>query len=107
MAGGGLALMILPALTDATGWRAPYWTALGLALAAAIPVLAARGLRPVGRAARGVLRDPHLLPIGILQAATFGLAVVAGNWVVTLLERTARALPLRASSAASCCSPGS
>ena len=30
MAGGGLALMILPALTDATGWRAPYWTALGL-----------------------------------------------------------------------------
>jgi MFS family permease len=28
-----------------------------------------------------------LLPIGLLQAATFGLAVVAGNWVVPLLER--------------------
>ncbi|HEY4621571.1 MAG TPA: MFS transporter, partial [Gaiellaceae bacterium] len=27
MAGGGLALMIVPPLTDATGWRAPYWTA--------------------------------------------------------------------------------
>jgi MFS family permease len=40
----------------------------------------------VGRSARGVLRDRRLLPIGILQAATFGLAVVAGNWVVPLLE---------------------
>ena len=28
-----------------------------------------------------------MLPIGLLQAATFGLAVVAGNWVVPLLER--------------------
>jgi len=28
-----------------------------------------------------------LLPIGVLQAATFGLAVIAGNWVVPLLER--------------------
>jgi MFS family permease len=34
-----------------------------------------------------VLRDPQLLPLGVLQAATFGLAVVAGNWVVPLLER--------------------
>ena len=34
-----------------------------------------------------MLRDRELLPIGVLQAATFGLAVVAGNWVVPLLER--------------------
>jgi len=87
MAGGGLALMILPALTDATSWRAPYWTAFALALAAAVPAYAAGGLRPVGRAGRGVLRDPDLLPLGVLQAATFGLAVVAGNWIVPLLER--------------------
>ena len=87
MAGGGLALVILPPLTDATGWRAPYATALALAVAAAAPVLAVRGLRRVGRATRGVLRDPHLLPLGALQAATFGLAVIAGNWVVPLLER--------------------
>jgi MFS family permease len=88
MLGGGLALMILPALTDATSWRAAYWTALLLALAAALPAFVARGLRPVGRAGRGVLRDPHLLPLGVLQSATFGLAVIAGNWVVPLLERT-------------------
>jgi MFS family permease len=87
MAGGGLALVILPPLTDATGWRAPYATALVLAAAAAVPLLAVRGLERVGRATRGVLRDPHLLPLGVLQAATFGLAVIAGNWVVPLLER--------------------
>ena len=87
MAGGGLALMVVPPLTEATGWRAAYWSAAALALAAAIPTLAARGLPRIGHAGRWVLRDPHLLPLGVLQAATFGLAIVAGNWVVPLLER--------------------
>ncbi len=87
MGGAGLALMVLPALTDATSWRAPYWTALALALLAAMPVYAAGGLQPIGRAGRGVLRDVGLLPVGVLHAATFGLAVITGNWVVTLLER--------------------
>ncbi|HZN22576.1 MAG TPA: MFS transporter, partial [Gaiellaceae bacterium] len=44
MAGGGLALMVVPALTQATDWRAPYWSALLLALVAALPVLAVSGL---------------------------------------------------------------
>jgi MFS transporter, NNP family, nitrate/nitrite transporter len=87
MAGGGLALTVLPALTDSTSWRAPYWTALVLAVAAALPTLAVGHLERVGRAAHGVLGDPHLLPLGVLQAATFGLVVIAGNWVVPLLER--------------------
>ena len=87
MVGGGLALMIVPPLTDATSWRAPYWTAAALALVAAVPVLAARGLPRLGHAGAAVLRDRTLLPLGALQAATFGLAVVAGNWAVPLLER--------------------
>ena len=87
MAGGGLALMVVPALTEATGWRAAYASAAILALAAAVPVLAARDLPRIGHAGKWVLRDPELVPLGILQAATFGLAIVAGNWVVPLLER--------------------
>jgi MFS family permease len=87
MAGGGLALMVVPALTDATSWRAPYWSGALLALVAAIPTLTATGLPRIGHAGEWVLRDPALLPIGVLQAATFGLAVVAGNWAVPLLER--------------------
>ena len=87
MAGGGLAIAIVPPLTDATSWRAPFWSATALALVAAVPTLLATGLPRVGHASRWLLRDRRLLPIGILQAATFGLAVVAGNWVVPLLER--------------------
>jgi cyanate permease len=87
MAGGGLALMVVPPLTEETTWRAPYWTALILAVAAAVPVLPARGLPRIGHRGEAVLRDPHLLPLGVLQAASFGLAVVAGNWAVPLLER--------------------
>ena len=87
MAGGGLALMVVPALTQATDWRAPYWSALLLALVAALPVLAVSGLSRAGHTGAGVVRDPRLLPLGVLQAASFGLAVVAGNWAVPLLER--------------------
>jgi cyanate permease len=87
MAGGGLALMLVPPLTDDVGWRAPYWTAGFLALAATVPTLWASGLERVGHAREGVIRDARLLPLGILQAATFGLAVIAGNWAVPLLER--------------------
>ncbi|HEU0246053.1 MAG TPA: MFS transporter [Gaiellaceae bacterium] len=87
MVGGGLALMIVPGLTDAAGWRAAYWSAALLAVAAIVPTLATTGLPRVGHSGRLVLRDRALLPIGVLQAATFGLAVVAGNWAVPLLER--------------------
>ena len=87
MTGGGLALMVVPPLTDATSWRAAYWTAALLAVLAAIPTLLATGLPRIGHAGAWLLGDRTLLPIGIMQAATFGLAVVAGNWVVPLLER--------------------
>lgn len=87
MAGGGLALLVVPPLTDATTWRAPFTSGLVLAAAAAALVLAVRALPRVGRASRGVLRDAALLPLGALQVATFGLAVIAGNWIVPLLER--------------------
>ena len=46
MAGGGLALMVVPPLTDATSWRAAYWSAAALALVAAVPTLAASRATP-------------------------------------------------------------
>ena len=87
MVGAGLALMVVPPLTDATSWRAPYWSGAFLSLLALVPTIAAVGLPRLGHAGQWVVRDRRLLPIGLLQAATFGLAVVAGNWVVPLLER--------------------
>jgi len=88
MAGGGLAIAVVP-LLDGLGWRAPSWTGLVLALACSVPMLLAPD-PPPSRAHDErvtVVGDRRLLPLGAVQAATFGLSVVAGNWVVTLLER--------------------
>jgi MFS family permease len=88
MAGGGLAIAIVP-LLGGLGWRAPYWTGFVLALACLAPLLLAPAPTPPAAhdEPADVLRDRRLLPLGAVQAATFGLGVVAGNWVVTLLER--------------------
>ena len=93
MAAGGLALMVVPQLVGSLGWRAPYWTGLVLALLGALPVLAARHTRRAappragrGRGGQGVIGDRRLWPLAAVQIATFGLSVVAGNWIVTLLE---------------------
>ncbi len=92
MAAGGLALMIVPQLVGGLGWRAPFWTGLALALVAVLPVLAAQR-EPVSphpgadeALRRGVIGDRRLWPLGAVHIATFGLSVVAGNWIVTLLE---------------------
>ena len=87
MAGGGLALMIVPPLTDATSWRAAYWTAACSPSSPRSPRSPPEAFHGIGHAGAWLLGDRSLLPIGLLQAATFGLAVVAGNWVVPLLER--------------------
>jgi predicted MFS family arabinose efflux permease len=86
--GGGAALAIVPLLS---GWRAPYASAavlavvLGLALAAA-PADERR--RPTERrpARAPVVRDRRLYPLAVLHTASFSLTVIAGNWIVDLLD---------------------
>jgi MFS family permease len=93
LGGGGLALAVVSQLEEPLGWRAPYWTALvigagGLLLLATAP--ADRPRRTVEReegVPAGVLRDPRLYRLAVLYAASLGLAIVVGNWVVELLER--------------------
>ena len=98
MVGGGLALMIVPGLTDAAGWRAAYWSAALLAVAAIVPTLAATGLPSVGHSEAGYFAIV-LATLGVLQAATFGLAVVAGTGRYRCSSGRARALPPPASQA--------
>jgi predicted MFS family arabinose efflux permease len=91
LAPGGLALAAVPQLEEALGWRAPYWTSVGLALLALAAVLmlapaAAQPARPAG-ASSGVVRDRGLHRLAILYAASYGLGVVLANWVVELLQR--------------------
>lgn len=90
-AAAGLALMVVPSLHEAAGWRAPYWSSLALAVGAAAVVAATRPVGRVPGSKAGLLADRRLplglVPLGLLHAATFGLNVVAANWIVTLLER--------------------
>jgi MFS family permease len=93
LTGGGLALAIVPQVEGWLGWRAPYATAaaaavIALALMAAAPADAVRS-RAGGESgrARGVLLDRRLYRVAVLYAASLGLSVTAGNWVVTLLDR--------------------
>jgi MFS family permease len=84
MAAAGIALAIVPLWP---GWRAPFATAAlvaagGLAVVAFAP---RDDRRVVG--ARASVFDRRLLPLGVMHAASFGLSVVLGNWVATLLER--------------------
>jgi len=86
--GGGAALAIVPLLS---GWRAPYASAvvvaavLGLVLATApADERQARAEQKAGRAS--VVRDRRLYPLAVLHTASFSLTVIAGNWVVDLLD---------------------
>jgi cyanate permease len=86
MAGGGLAIALVPRLAGELGWRAPYWSALAVAGLAAAALAFSRHDVRTGAGGR-VLADRRLVRIAVLHAATFGLSVVAANWVVALLER--------------------
>ena len=85
--GGGLAIAIVPLLS---GWRAPYASAVVVAvvLGAVLASASAYERREV-HAARtaSVIRDRRLYPLAALHTASFALSVIAGNWIVDLLHR--------------------
>jgi len=93
LAGGGAALAVVPQIEGWLGWRAPYATAVAIALVALALVAAApadelreRPSREEGLDA-GILRDARLYRVAALYSASLGLSVTVGNWVVTLLDR--------------------
>ena len=87
MAGGGLALMVVPPLTDATSWRAPYWSAALLACSQRIPTLAARAFRASATPASGCSATASCSRSACSRPRRSGSRSIAGNWVVPLLER--------------------
>lgn len=95
---GGFALAVVPQLVGPLGFRAPFASALALAVLAALVLAAAprdrarhleRAARPVLGDAPGLLRDARLYRLCVLYMASFGFSVVLGNWVVPLLTRAA------------------
>ena len=92
MAGGGFALAVVPALNGPLGWRAPFATALALALVGLVvlalsPRPLARGEERSVTSLRGLLRDRRLDRLAVAHMASLGLNAVVANWAVTLLTR--------------------
>jgi MFS family permease len=86
MGGGGLALALVPLWP---GWRAPFAAAAIVAAAGALLVAVSPRETAPAAVKRGLtLLDRRLLPLAVVHAASFGLSVVLGNWVVTLLQRS-------------------
>lgn len=91
LAAAGLAVALVPSLEGPLGWGAPFTSAIAILVLAA-PLVAAG---PDARGAPGseglrflrLLIEPRLLRFASLHVASFGLAIVLSNWVVTLLSR--------------------
>ena len=87
----GIAVAVVPLLTDRLGWRAPYLSAIVVAGVCAVLLglapAAARTARHAGeRLESGFFRDRRLYRFAAIHAMSFGFSVVVGNTVVTLLE---------------------
>ncbi|MBV9005026.1 MAG: MFS transporter, partial [Solirubrobacterales bacterium] len=91
--GGGLALVAVPEAESVVGWRAPFVTALAVAGIAFLALLVSP--RDTSQHRRheahvppsALFADSRLYRSAALHATSFGLSVVLGNWVVTLLVR--------------------
>lgn len=83
----GLAVAIVPQIG---GWKAPYWTTLVLVLPVLIvlPFVPSTKRPPQQRSKVSVLRDRRLYPLSFLHTCSFGISIVTGEWVVSLLTHS-------------------
>jgi nitrate/nitrite transporter NarK len=96
--GSGFVLFAVPQLLGALGWRGAF---VGCALVATAVWMGwtagAPRPEPVVKTAGGLLQmasSRELLLLGLLQMASFGLVIVAGTWITTLLKTTFQ-IPLK------------
>lgn len=92
LSAAGFALAVVPQLSGAVGWRAPYLSGLVLAAAGVAIVAVCPRTPPQERfssptALAKLAVDRKLAHFGMLIAAGFGTSVVIGNWAPTLLAR--------------------
>jgi MFS family permease len=87
----GIALAVVPQLLGPLGFRAPYASSVAVSLVVLLLMLlapeAARTARHLGEHVDvGLFRDVRVYRFAAIHTAGFGFSVVAGNWVVTLLQ---------------------
>jgi MFS family permease len=92
VAAPGIALLVVPALEGSLGFRAPFVSAIAVALLVFVLLRLAPHVAAAARHAgehidAGLFHDGRLYRFASIHTASFGLSVVVGNWAVTLLTR--------------------
>jgi nitrate/nitrite transporter NarK len=92
--GSGFVIFAIPQLSGAFGWRGAFLACTAVAVAAGILWVADARLgstwaphlvKPAGSLAE-MLRSRQLWRLGVVQMASFGLVIVVGSWIATLLK---------------------
>lgn len=91
LAGGGVAIAVVPRVEGMLQWRAPFLTAtivgvISFTLFALARKEGVRQLAPKPIGAAGEDRPVQLFRLMGLFVCTFGLSVLASNWIVELLQ---------------------
>jgi MFS family permease len=89
--GSGFVILAIPRISVATGWRGAFLVTAAVAAAAwLLWTIAAPRVQAAKHARgsfRGMLAAPQLWLLGLMQMASFGLAIVVGAWIVALLGK--------------------
>jgi len=87
--GSGFVILAVPRIDISTGWRASFIVSATVAAAACLLWIFASPAVSGRAPARGrfgeLLVAPQLWVLGLMQMASFGLAIVVGAWIVALL----------------------
>jgi MFS family permease len=90
--GSGFVILAVPRISLWAGWRAAFVVSAAVAACAWVFWTAVSPHVPSVAHARGHLRGmllaSQLWLLGLMQMASFGLAIVVGAWIVTLLNST-------------------
>jgi MFS family permease len=97
--GAGFIIFVVPQMLDVFGWRGAFLSCAAISLAVCLYCLwgAPRpeaGVSPPARFLE-MLSQRELWLLGFVQMASFGLMIVVGTWITTLL-RDALGMPLKA-----------
>src|SRR5215470_134901 len=90
--GSGLVILAVPRISLWAGWRVAFVVSAAVAVCTWILWIGISPQAPSVARAHGPLRRmllaPQLWLLGLMQMASFGMAIVVGAWIVTSLERT-------------------
>ena len=90
--GSGFVILAVPRISLWAGWRVAFLVSATVAVCAWIVWMAISPQVPSVPHARGswrgMLLAPQLWLLGLMQMASFGLAIVVGAWIITLLVST-------------------